>query len=79
MSTPYLLGIDAGTTVIKSTLFDVDGREVAGAVRDSSLLSPRPGLGRSRYGCCLARRGCHSAPNVGHLRHFARRRWPPSA
>ena len=43
MSTPYLLGIDAGTTVIKSTLFDVDGREVAGAVHDSSLLSPRPG------------------------------------
>ena len=43
MATSFLLGIDAGTTVIKSTLFTLDGREVAGAAYDSSLLVPRPG------------------------------------
>ncbi len=43
MAASFLLGIDAGTTVIKSTLFTLDGREVAGAAHDSSLLVPRPG------------------------------------
>jgi erythritol kinase (D-erythritol 1-phosphate-forming) len=43
MCASFLLGIDAGTTVIKSTLFALDGREVAGAAHDSSLLTPRPG------------------------------------
>lgn len=39
----FLLGIDAGTTVIKSTLFALDGSEAAGASHPSSLLAPRPG------------------------------------
>lgn len=43
MCASFLLGIDAGTTVIKSTLFALDGRELAGAAHDSSLLAPRPG------------------------------------
>jgi sugar (pentulose or hexulose) kinase len=43
MSEGYLLGIDAGTTVIKSTLFDLEGHEVTGAAQESSLLVPRPG------------------------------------
>jgi sugar (pentulose or hexulose) kinase len=43
MGGSFLLGIDAGTTVIKSTLFALDGREVAGAAHNSSLLAPRPG------------------------------------
>lgn len=43
MSASYLLGIDAGTTVIKSTLFDLAGRELAGAAHDSSVIYPRPG------------------------------------
>ncbi len=43
MGASFLLGIDAGTTVIKSTLFALDGREVAGAAHDSSLLVPYPG------------------------------------
>ena len=43
MAASFLLGIDAGTTVIKSTLFTLDGHEVAGAAYDSSLLVPRPG------------------------------------
>ncbi len=47
MNTVYLLGIDAGTTVIKSTLFDLEGREVAGAAHDSSFLVPHPGWAES--------------------------------
>ncbi|MBK8047565.1 MAG: carbohydrate kinase [Anaerolineales bacterium] len=43
MSARFLLGIDAGTTIIKSTLFDLEGRELAGAAQNSSLLAPRPG------------------------------------
>lgn len=47
MSAAYLLGIDAGTTVIKSTLFDLEGREIAGAAHDSSFLTPHPGWAES--------------------------------
>lgn len=47
MSISYLLGIDAGTTVIKSTLFDLDGHEIAGAAANSSFLTPRPGWAES--------------------------------
>jgi len=43
MSAAFLLGIDAGTTVIKSTLFALDGREVGSASQPSSLLSPHLG------------------------------------
>jgi sugar (pentulose or hexulose) kinase len=43
MCASLLLGIDAGTTVIKSTLFALDGREVVGATHASSLLAPHPG------------------------------------
>lgn len=39
----YLLGIDAGTSVIKSVLFDVRGNEVAVARRETPVLHPRPG------------------------------------
>ena len=37
-----LLGVDAGTSVIKSILFDLDGREIAGAAQETQLLHPRP-------------------------------------
>lgn len=47
MSAAYLLGIDAGTTVIKSTLFDLEGREIAGSAYDSSFLTPHPGWAES--------------------------------
>lgn len=36
----YLLGIDAGTSVIKSILFDADGRELFGVGREIALLHP---------------------------------------
>lgn len=47
MNDSFLLGIDAGTTVIKSTLFDLAGREIAGAAHDSSFLTPQPGWAES--------------------------------
>lgn len=39
----YLLGIDAGTSVIKSTLFDLAGQEVARAAVDAPVDYPQPG------------------------------------
>lgn len=39
----YILGLDAGNTVIKAVLFDVDGRELALAARDGKSRMPRPG------------------------------------
>lgn len=35
--------VDAGTTVIKAVVFDVDGRELSIARRDTAVLSPRRG------------------------------------
>lgn len=43
MCAAYLLGIDAGTTVLKCTLFDLEGREIAGAAQDTTNLYPRSG------------------------------------
>lgn len=42
MST-YLIGIDAGTSVIKSTLFDLAGHELARAAVDAPVDYPHPG------------------------------------
>ncbi len=39
----YLLGLDAGNTVIKAVLFGTDGREVARAARDGASAHPAPG------------------------------------
>ena len=47
VASDLLLGVDAGTTVIKSTLFDLAGREIAVAAQPSSLLSPQPGWAES--------------------------------
>jgi sugar (pentulose or hexulose) kinase len=46
----YLLGIDAGTTVIKSVLFDLAGREISSATHDSSFLTPKPGWAEADMG-----------------------------
>jgi erythritol kinase len=37
----YLLGSDVGTSVIKATLFDVDGQEIGSAARESPVLHSR--------------------------------------
>lgn len=39
----YLLGLDAGNTVIKAVLFDLDGRQLAMHAIDGHSHSPRPG------------------------------------
>jgi len=39
----YVLGIDNGGTVIKAALFDLDGKEIAVASRQTATLNPRPG------------------------------------
>jgi L-xylulokinase len=39
----YLLGLDAGNTVIKAVLFDAEGRELAAAARDGRSSMPAPG------------------------------------
>ena len=39
----YLLGVDAGNTVIKAVLFDLRGRQVARRMLQAQTSSPRPG------------------------------------
>jgi len=39
----FLLGIDAGTTVIKSVIFDLSGNEVSSASSRTTLIYPKPG------------------------------------
>ena len=39
----YLLGLDAGNTVIKAVIFDLDGRELAYAAREGHSRMPKPG------------------------------------
>lgn len=38
----FLLGIDAGTSVIKSVIFDLDGHELVTASQETTLLHPNP-------------------------------------
>lgn len=38
-----LLGIDAGTSVVKAALFDGDGREIATTAQPTTLITPHPG------------------------------------
>lgn len=42
MSAHYLLGIDAGTSVIKSVIFDLAGHELISASQETTLLHPAP-------------------------------------
>ena len=45
MSSPLLLGIDAGTTAVKAALFDCELRPVAAARRPVAVVHPRAGAG----------------------------------
>ena len=42
-NTSYLLGLDAGNTVIKAVLFDTEGREIAKHAIDGQTSTPKPG------------------------------------
>ncbi len=39
----YLLGLDAGNTVIKAVLFDIEGNQISKCGRDGQSSSPKPG------------------------------------
>jgi L-xylulokinase len=39
----YLLGLDAGNTIIKAVLFDLDGRELGHAAAEGNSRMPKPG------------------------------------
>jgi sugar (pentulose or hexulose) kinase len=43
MITPYILGVDSGTSVVKSVIFDLTGTEIAVARRPMPVVNPRPG------------------------------------
>jgi len=43
MTGPYFLGLDAGTSLIKAAIFDLDGRELAVAERPTTVHRPHPG------------------------------------
>ncbi len=43
MSQTYLMGIDAGTTMMKSVVFDLNGNEIAKAAYPAEILHTRPG------------------------------------
>ena len=45
----YLLGLDAGNTVIKAVLFDLAGRQIARAARDGRSIVSEPGHPRRRF------------------------------
>ncbi|TYC60682.1 carbohydrate kinase [Rhodobacterales bacterium] len=65
----YLLGLDAGNTVIKAVLFDLEGRQVAMHALDGRSSTPRPGfverdLGELWENAALAIRRCVETAGV---------------
>ena len=44
MAQEHLIGVDLGTSVVKTTLFDLQGRALADATRNTSLYQPAPGV-----------------------------------
>ena len=44
MAQSYLIGVDLGTSVVKATLFDLEGNAIAHATRTTTLHQPQPGI-----------------------------------
>jgi len=44
MAQEHLIGVDLGTSVVKTTLFDLEGRALADATRDTALHQPAHGI-----------------------------------
>ncbi len=72
----YLLGIDAGSTMVKAVLFEADGRDVAAEVCDGATRQPKPGYVerdiREMWACaahavqgCLQRSGAAASDILG--------------
>lgn len=57
MAQDYLIGVDLGTSVVKTTLFNLDGVALADATREAPLHQPSPGLAEQQgddfYGATL--------------------------
>jgi xylulokinase len=57
MAQDYLIGVDLGTSVVKTTLFDTAGQALADATRETTLNQPAPGRAEQRaedfYGATL--------------------------
>ncbi|MCO6452255.1 MAG: xylulose kinase [Caldilineales bacterium] len=43
-SSEHLIGVDLGTSVVKTTLFDINGLAIVDATRDARLSQPSPGI-----------------------------------
>ncbi|MEQ8306878.1 MAG: FGGY-family carbohydrate kinase [Hoeflea sp.] len=66
----YLLGIDKGTSMVKSVVFDEDGRTVGTSEERVEVLSPRPGWHEedpeaSWQACCRTIRGAIADAGIG--------------
>jgi len=48
MAPDTLIGVDLGTSVVKTTLFDTAGRSLADATRTAALSQPAPGFAEQR-------------------------------
>lgn len=48
MAEEFLIGIDLGTSVVKTTLFDLAGNAIADATRETTLYQPAPGVAEQR-------------------------------
>ena len=48
MGRNHLIGVDLGTSIVKATLFDVDGNALADAEREVQIHYPKPGLAEQR-------------------------------
>ena len=49
----YFVGIDAGTSIVKSVLFDINGEEIYVSKQKTQVLSPKPNWSEQEYGLCL--------------------------
>ena len=66
----YLLGLDAGNTVIKAVLFDLEGRQIAMHALDGRSATPAPGhverdLDELWENACVAIRTCIERAGIG--------------
>lgn len=72
----YVLGLDAGNTVIKAVLFDLEGRQVAMQALDGQSSTPEPGHverdlnelwanAKQVIGACIAQAGVKSSEIIG--------------
>jgi glycerol kinase len=75
----YLLGLDAGNTVIKAVLFDRDGRQVAIARADGHQLQPAPGHVERDLGELWANAARPSAACIAGRRSIRARSRPSAA